>query len=97
MFSFVFFLLFVLDGNSQVTIAVSKRNLNVQKVQELFDVGQYEQAKNEIESLLTSPQINGILSDRDIENLQYMQAVCGLSQGSFSAVQEAVSFLKKTE
>ncbi len=97
LFSFVFFLLFVLDGNSQVTLAVSKRNLNVQKVQELFDARHYEQAKNEIESLLSTPQINGILSDRDIENLQYMQAVCGLSQGSFSAVQEAVSFLKKTE
>ena len=97
LFSFVILLFFVLEGNSQVTLAVSKRNLGVQKVQELFDVGQYEQAKHEIEFLLAVPQINGILSDRDIENLQYMQAVCGLSQGSFSAVQDAVSFLKKTE
>ncbi|MEY3058790.1 MAG: hypothetical protein RL000_142 [Bacteroidota bacterium] len=96
LFSFVLIFLFVLDGNSQVTIAVSKRNLNVQKVQELFDAKQYEQAKSEIETLLNTPQINGILSDRENENLQYMQAVCGLSQGSFSAVQEAVSFFKKT-
>jgi TolA-binding protein len=65
-------------------------------VQELFDVGQFEQAKHEIDFLLTAPQINGILSDQDIEHLHYMQAVCGLSQGSFSAVQDAVSFLKKT-
>ena len=94
--SFLFLLFLVQEGNGQETLVVSKRNLSFQKVQELFDAGQYEQAKQEIDFLLTSPQTNGIFSDQEIEKLNYIQIVCGLSQGSFSSVQDAVSVLKKT-
>jgi tetratricopeptide (TPR) repeat protein len=94
--SFLFLLFLVQEGNGQETLVVSKRNLSFQKVQELFDAGQYEQAKQEIDFLLASPQTNGIFSDREIEKLHYIQLVCGLSQGSFSSVQDAVSVLKKT-
>lgn len=91
-----FFLLLTQDGNSQVTLGVSKQQLAIQKVDELFNAGQYEQAKQTINNLLNSSTLNGVLSDADIENLAYLQVVCGLKQGSYSSAQEAIRFLKET-
>lgn len=96
LFSFVFFLLQVQDGNSQGTLAVSKRKLSIQKIEELIDLGQFEQAKSEIAVLLVSPQINGLIAASELEYLQSMQIICGLSQSSSSSEQEAISFLGKT-
>jgi len=79
LYSFVFFLFIVQSGNGQVTLSASKRNLGIEKAQSLFEAGQFELAKLEIEGLLKIPPINGILSDREVENLQYLQVVCGLS------------------
>ncbi|MEY3245541.1 MAG: hypothetical protein RL253_698, partial [Bacteroidota bacterium] len=73
LFSFVFFLLQVQDGNSQGTLAVSKRKLSIHKIEELIDLGQFEQAKSEIEVLLVSPQINGVIAASELEYLQSMQ------------------------
>ena len=97
LYSFVFFLFIVQSGNGQVTLSASKRNLGIEKAQSLFEAGQFELAKLEIEGLLKIPPINGILSDREVENLQYLQVVCGLSLGNYSAAQEAILFLKKAE
>jgi pentatricopeptide repeat protein len=83
-------------GNSQVTLGVSKRQLSIQKVEKLFNVGQYEQAKQSISSLLKSTELNGVISESDIEYLEYIQVICGLKQGSYSAAQEAVRFIKET-
>ncbi len=94
--TFLLFICFAIEGNSQGTLAVSKRKLNLEKVNLLFENRQFELAKAEIDQLLTLPAINGILSEGDIENLQYMQVVCGLNQGSFASSQEAVAFLKKS-
>ena len=96
LFSFIISLIAAVEGNSQGTLAVSKRKLNLEKVHLLFENRQFELAKAEIDQLLVLPLINGILSEGELEDLQYMQVVCGLNQGSYAAAQEASAFLKKS-
>jgi hypothetical protein len=50
LYSFIFLLFIVQSGNGQVTLSVSKRNLGIEKAQNLFEAGQYDLAKLEIES-----------------------------------------------
>ncbi len=95
-FSFIFLLSSPFKGKSQVTLALSKRNLTIEKVALLFENRQFELAKTELDDLLLQPNINAILSEGELENLQYMQVVCGLNQKSFASVQDAIAFLKKS-
>ena len=97
-FIFLFsFLLLGYHGFSQVTVGVSNQKLRLQKVQELFEVGQYDQVKAEVEFLLSAPEINGVFTSSEVENLQYLNTVSGLIMGSYSSAQDAILFLKKAE
>lgn len=96
LFTFFIFLNSSIEVNGQATLAVSKRKLNLENISLLFENRQFEQAKAEIDQLLVLPSINGILSEGEIEYLQFMQVVCGLNQGSYAAAQEAIAFLKKS-
>jgi hypothetical protein len=56
LYSFIFLLFIVQSGNGQVTLSVSKRNLGIEKAQNLFEAGQYDLAKLEIEGLLKNDE-----------------------------------------
>lgn len=92
---FSFFL--CLEGNGQVNLALSKRNLGIDKARSLFEIGQYENAQLVIEGTMQLPGINGILSKKDNEELHFMHVVCGVVRGDFASVQAAKQLMRSAE
>lgn len=96
LFSLVFFLFLVQTSFAQVTISASKWNKTFENAKSLFESGDFELAKLEIDDLFQLPGLNGILSEKETEFLTYMKLVCGLNQGSATSVSEATDFVKTT-
>ncbi|MEY4629156.1 MAG: hypothetical protein RLZZ595_1482 [Bacteroidota bacterium] len=86
-----------LNGYGQVNPRLSKQNLGFEKAKSLFDVGQYENAQLVIDGITRLPNINGILSRKEQEELKYMQVVCSLVRGEYVAVQDAKHLLQTAE
>jgi tetratricopeptide (TPR) repeat protein len=86
-----------LNGYGQVNPRLSKQNLGFEKAKSLFDLGQYENAQLVIDGITRLPNINGILSRKEQEELKYMEVVCSLVRGEYVAVQDAKHLLQTAE
>ena len=93
----VFSIILCHEGFGQVNLALSKRNLGIEKARSLFEIGQYENAQLLIDGIIHLPGVNGILSKKDNEDLQFMRVVCGLVRGDFASVQEAKQLIRSAE
>jgi tetratricopeptide (TPR) repeat protein len=94
---FVFSMILCHEGKGQVNLSLSKRNLGIEKARSLFEIGQYENAQLLIEGIIKLPGVNGIISKKDNEELQFMHVVCGLVRGEFASVQGAKQLLLTAE
>ena len=93
----VFSIILSLEGNGQVNLALSKRNLGIEKARSLFEIGQYENAQLVIKGIIQLPGVNGILTKKDNEELHFMHVVCGVVRGDFASVQTAKQLMRSAE